>query len=62
MFIGAPVSGRPFFVCNRRNFLRGRWVTRFSLKMLEALRIAPQGTVRVSETLNLCAAAMAEAG
>ena len=30
--------------------------------MLEALRIAPQGTVRVSETLNLCAAAMAEAG
>ena len=29
---------------------------------LEALHVASRGTVRVSETSNLCAAAMAEAG
>ena len=40
----------------------GRWVTHNSLKALEALHIAPQGTVRVSDTLNLCAVARAEAG
>ena len=40
----------------------GRWVTHNSLRALEALHIAPKGTVRVSETLNLCALAMAEAG
>ena len=37
-------------------------VTHNSLRALEALHIAPKGTVRVSETLNLCALAMAEAG
>ena len=29
---------------------------------MEALRVAPRGSVRVSETLNLCADAMVEAG
>ena len=40
----------------------GRSVTRNALRLLEALRFAPKGSVRVAETLNLCAAAMAEAG
>ena len=40
----------------------GRWATHNSLRVLEALHIAPKGTVRVSQTLNLCAVAMAEAG
>ena len=31
-------------------------------EVLERLHIAPKGGVRVAETLNLCAAAMAEAG
>lgn len=40
----------------------GRWTTTNTLRVLETLRIVPRGTVRVSETLNLCASAMAEAG
>ena len=40
----------------------GRRGTHNSLRVLEALRIAPKGSVRVSETLNLYAVAMAEAG
>ena len=40
----------------------GRWITTQSLRALEALRVVPQGSVRVSETLNIGAAALAEAG
>ena len=40
----------------------GRWATQNLLRTLEALRVAPEGSVRVSETLNLCADAMVEAG
>ncbi len=40
----------------------GRWMTHHLLRALEALRLAPQGSVRVHTTLNLCADAMAEAG
>ena len=40
----------------------GRSVTSNTLRVLEALHMAPQGTVRVAETLNLCAVAMAESG
>ena len=45
-----------------RSSRAGRFVTHNVLRALEALRIAPKGTIRVSETLNLCAAAMAQAG
>ena len=57
-----PLMGSGVSVAGFRSSRIGRWVTNISLKALEALRIAPQGTVRVSETLNLCAVAMAEAG
>ena len=40
----------------------GRAVTRGTLRVLEALRIAPKGSARVADTLIFCAAAMAEAG
>lgn len=40
----------------------GRWVTHNSLKVLEALRVAPQGAGRVAQTLELCANGMAAAG
>lgn len=40
----------------------GRSVTTNTLKVLEALRIVPRGTVRVAQNLNLCSAALAEAG
>lgn len=40
----------------------GRWITHNSLRVLEALRIAPQGAVRVSETLNIGASGLAEGG
>ena len=37
-------------------------MTTNALRALEALHIVPQGSVNVSQKLNLCAAAMAEAG
>ena len=37
-------------------------VTHSTLHLLEALRVVPKGTVRVSGILNMCAAAMVEAG
>ena len=57
-----PLIGTGLSVAAFRSSRIGRWVTHNSLRVLEALHIAPQGTVRVSETLNLCAMAMAEAG
>lgn len=40
----------------------GRQVTHQLVKVLQALRIAPQGTVRVSKTLNIGATALAKSG
>ena len=57
-----PLVGSGLSLASFRSSRFGRWVTHNSLKTLETLHIAPQGTVRVSETLNLYAAAMAEAG
>ena len=57
-----PLIGTGLSVAAFRSSRIGRWVTHNSLRALEVLHIAPQGTVRVSETLNLCAIAMAEAG
>ena len=57
-----PLVGSGLSFASFRSTNIGRWVTSNSLRVLETLRIAPRGSVRVSETLNLCAAAMAEAG
>ena len=57
-----PLVGSGLSFASFRSTRIGRWVTHNSLRALEALHIAPKGTVRVSETLNLCALAMAEAG
>ena len=57
-----PLVGSGLSLAAFRSSDAGRWVTHNSLRVLEALRIAPKGSVRVSDTLNLCAVAMAEAG
>ena len=57
-----PLVGPGLSLAGVRSSRIGRWVTHNSLRALEALHIAPKGTVRVSQTLNLCAVAMAEAG
>ena len=57
-----PLGGSGISFASFRNSRFGRWATTNTLRVLEALRIVPQGTVRVSETLNLCAAALVEAG
>ena len=57
-----PLVGSGLSFASFRSSRVGRWATHSFLKTLEALHIAPQGTVRVSETLNLCATAMAKAG
>ena len=56
-FVGSGLSLAAF-----RSTKFGRSITTGSLKVLETLRIAPRGSARVAETLNLCAAAMTEAG
>ena len=57
-----PLVGSGLSLAAFRGSRIGRWVTHKLLIALEALHIAPQGTVRVAETLNLCADALAEAG
>ena len=57
-----PLVGSRFSLEGFRRSRFGRWVTRNTLKALEATRVAPHGSVRVVETLDLCAEAMVEAG
>ena len=57
-----PLVGSGLSFAAFRSSAVGRWVTHSTLKGLEALRIVPQGSVRVSDTLNMCATAMVEAG
>ena len=57
-----PLVGSGLSLASFRSTGNGRRVTHIVLRALEALRIAPPGTVRVADTLNICAAAMAEAG
>ena len=57
-----PLVGSGISFASFRSSRVGRSVTHETLRVLEALRIVPQGSVRVSDTLNLCATAMAEAG
>lgn len=57
-----PLVGSGISLATFRSSRIGRSVTRSTLRLLEALRIAPKGSVRVAETLNICAAALVEAG
>jgi sterol 24-C-methyltransferase len=57
-----PLVGSGISFASFRSSRIGRSITHGTLKMLEALRVVPRGSVRVSDTLNLCAVAMAEAG
>ena len=57
-----PLVGSGMSLATFRSSRIGRWVTQNSVRALETLRIAPKGSARVAATLNLCAAAMAEAG
>ena len=57
-----PLVGSGISFASFRSSRIGRWVTHNTLRVLEALHIVPQGTVRVSQNLNLCAMAMVEAG
>ena len=57
-----PLAGSGISLAAFRSTRIGRWVTHNSVRALEALRIAPKGSLRVSEMLNLCAAALIEAG
>ena len=57
-----PLVGSGISFASFRSTSVGRRVTHNAVRVLEAARIAPKGAARVSETLNLCATAMAEAG
>ena len=57
-----PLVGSGLSLASFRSSRIGRSMTENTLRVLEALRAAPKGSVRVAETLNLCAAAMVEAG
>lgn len=57
-----PLAGKGLSFASFRSSRIGRAITHGTLKALEASRIAPKGSARVADTLNLCAAAMAEAG
>jgi sterol 24-C-methyltransferase len=57
-----PLVGSGISFASFRSSKVGRSVTTNTLRALETLRIVPQGSVNVSQKLNLCAAAMAEAG
>ena len=57
-----PLVGSRSSLASFRSSKVGRLAAHSTLHFLEALRIVPKGTVRVSGILNLCAAAMVEAG
>ena len=57
-----PLAGSGLSFASFRSTRVGRWVTTRVLRLLEAAHVAPRGSVRVSDTLNLCAQAMVDAG
>ena len=57
-----PLAGSGLSFASFRSTAVGRWITTSTLRVLEAVHLAPQGSVRVAETLNLCAQAMVDAG
>ena len=57
-----PLAGSRFSFAGFRSSRVGRLATHGTLQFLEALRVVPRGTVRVSALLNTCATAMVAAG
>ncbi|MYB83821.1 MAG: hypothetical protein F4X54_03575, partial [Chloroflexi bacterium] len=57
-----PLAGSGFSLASFRSSRVGRKVTDSSLRVLEKVRVVPRGSLRVAQTLNLCADAMVEAG
>ncbi len=57
-----PLVGSGFSLASFRSSRLGRSMTHGSLRVLETLRIVPQGTFHVSRILNSAAMALAEAG
>ena len=57
-----PLIGEGISLASFRGSRLGRFLTHNFIRLLEALRIAPKGSVHVSQNLNLCAAAMIESG
>ena len=56
------LAGSGLSLAGLRRSTIGRWGTHNLLRGFEALRLAPNGSANVAETLNLCADAMVEAG
>ena len=57
-----PLAGPGFSLASFRSSRVGRKVTDNSLRVLEKVRVVPRGSLRVAQTLSLCADAMVEAG
>ena len=57
-----PLAGSGVSLASFRSSKAGRLVTTNSLRVLEKLRVVPQGAAGVADMLELCAAAMVEAG
>lgn len=57
-----PLAGSGISLTGFRRSWPGRWVTRNSLRLMEAVRLAPAGSTRVADTLELCANGMVDAG
>ena len=57
-----PLVGSGLSFAGFRSSRAGRKVTNSSLRVLERLRVVPRGSLRVAQTLNLCADALVEAG
>ena len=57
-----PLAGSGFSFASFRSSRVGRLATHGTLQLMKALGIVPQGTVRVSGLLNLCATAMVTSG
>ena len=57
-----PLAGSRFSFAGCRSSRAGRLATHGTLQLMEALGIVPQGTVRVSTLLNLCAKAYVACG
>ncbi|MCY4581690.1 MAG: methyltransferase domain-containing protein [Chloroflexi bacterium] len=57
-----PLTSSGVSVAGFRSSKVGRLVTTNSLRVLERIRVVPRGAARVASTLDLCAAALIEAG
>ena len=57
-----PLDGSRFSLTGFRRSRVGRRATNGTLRMLEALRVVPKGTLQVAKLLDQCAAAMVDAG